>query len=120
MDPGETPIDTVVREVQEEIGLTLTPLEVGRPVAFDSGQWQLNDTTFATVNWYFVARAATPDVDLSGQQASERRELIEHRWWDISMLQVTHDVIRPAGLADLLPSLIAGDIPQEPVRLPWN
>jgi 8-oxo-dGTP pyrophosphatase MutT (NUDIX family) len=120
MDPGETPVDTVVREIKEEIGLTLTPVQVGRPVAFDSGRWQHAGTTFVTVNWYFFARAATPDVDLSGQLDSERRGLIEHRWWNVATLQTTRDIIRPAGLGELLPRLMVGDLPQEPVQLPWN
>ena len=120
MEPGESPADAVVREIKEEIGLTLTPVEVGRPIAFDSGQWEHGGTTFASVNWYFFARAATPHVDLSGQEDSERRGLIEHRWWDITTLPATRDIIRPVGLGDLLRTLIAGDLPQEPVQLPWN
>jgi hypothetical protein len=80
----------------------------------------LHPSRFVTVNWYFFARAATPDVDLSGQLDSERRGLIEHRWWNVATLQTTRDIIRPAGLGELLPRLMVGDLPQEPVQLPWN
>jgi hypothetical protein len=90
-------------------------------VAVDSGQWQASDGTMvATTNWYFFARVATLHVDLSGQGDSERRDLLDHRWWSAADLRVTHDLVFPVGLADLLQRLTAGDLPQHPVQLPWT
>jgi len=65
LESGEGPADAVVREVKEEIGLSLTPVEVGRPIAFDSGPWQHNGAAFTSTNWYFFARAATFSPTLS-------------------------------------------------------
>lgn len=120
IDPGETPAEAVVRESQEEIGLRLDPAVIGPAVAVDSGRWWMDDTVFATVNWYFFARAATLEIDLSGQEEQERAGLLDHRWWDVADLGATGDLVLPVGLAELFGRLLAGDVPREPLRLPWE
>lgn len=121
IDPGETPAQAAARELAEETGHRVAAAEIGLPVAFDSGQWQAADgTIFTTTSWYFFARAATCRIDLSGQVDSERRDLLEYRWWPAADLHATRDLVFPVGLAALLGRLLAGDLPQEPVHLPWT
>ncbi len=121
IDPGETPAQAASRELAEETGHRLPAVATETAVAVDSGQWQASDGTMvSTTNWYFFARAATLYVDLSGQGDSERRDLLDHRWWSAADLRVTRDLVFPVGLADLLQRLIAGDLPQRPVQLPWT
>lgn len=120
IDPGETPAQAAVRELGEETGHSLTLAEVGPAVAVDSGQWQAGGTVFTTTNWYFFARVATSHIDLSGQDHDERSALLDHRWWTGADLRATGDLVFPAELADLLPRLLAGNLPQEPVNLPWT
>jgi 8-oxo-dGTP pyrophosphatase MutT (NUDIX family) len=121
IDPGETPAQAASRELAEETGHRFPAATIGTAVAFDSGRWQAADgTVVATTNWYFFAHAATDHVDLSGQDDSELRDLLDHRWWPEADLRGTHDLVFPVGLADLLRRLIAGDLPQQPVQLPWT
>jgi 8-oxo-dGTP pyrophosphatase MutT (NUDIX family) len=121
IDPGETPPQAASRELAEETGRRFPAAGIGAAVAVDSGQWQAEDgTVVATTNWYFFARVATRHIDLSGQDDSERRDLLDHRWWSAADLRTTHDLVFPVGLADLLQRLIAGDLPLHPVQLPWT
>jgi 8-oxo-dGTP pyrophosphatase MutT (NUDIX family) len=121
IDPGETPAQAAARELAEETGHRFPSTGTGHAVAVDSGQWQAADgTTVTTTNWYFFVRAATRHIDMSGQDDSERRDLLDHRWWAAADLHVTRDLIFPIGLAGLLQRLLAGDLPQEPVHLPWT
>lgn len=121
IDPGETPARAASRELAEETGHQLPAAAIGTPVAADSGQWQAADgTVVATTNWYFFARVPTLHVDLSGQDDGERRDLLDHRWWSVAELRVTHELVFPVGLADLLQRLIPGDLPRHPVELPWT
>src|SRR6266567_9463579 len=70
--------------------------------------------------WYFFAHATTLRIDLSGQNEYERRELLDYRWWTAGELEATSDLVFPVGLAGLVPRLLAGDRPAEPIRLPWG
>jgi 8-oxo-dGTP pyrophosphatase MutT (NUDIX family) len=120
IDPGESPVEAAVRELREETGHTLTTAAAGPAVAFDSGESSTAEATFAEVNWYFFARVPTACLDLSGQDEYERRELLDVRWWSIADLRTTTDLVFPVGLADLTARLLGGDLPAEPLRLPWE
>jgi hypothetical protein len=63
---------------------------------------------------------ATRRIDLSGQEDSERRDLLGYHWWSAAGLRVTRDLVFPVGLAGLLHRLTAGDLPRHPVQLPWT
>jgi 8-oxo-dGTP pyrophosphatase MutT (NUDIX family) len=59
-------------------------------------------------------------VDTSGQEPSEREQLVDYRWWTVEELNATVETVYPYGLASLLAELIAGRLSPEPVRLPWH
>jgi 8-oxo-dGTP pyrophosphatase MutT (NUDIX family) len=121
IDPGETAAQAASRELAEETGHRLPAAAMGTAVAVDSGLWQGQDgAEVATMNWYFFARMATRHIDLSGQDDSERRDLLDCRWWSVDGLRVTRDLVFPVGLAGLLERLTAGDLPLQPVQLPWT
>ena len=117
IDPGETPAEAAVRELREETGHTVT---TGDAVAVDSGEWWAGGALFTTVNWYFYARVATDRIDLSGQDERERSDLLAHGWWPVAELRTTAELIFPVGLAGLVARLVAGDLPRQPLRLPWS
>jgi 8-oxo-dGTP pyrophosphatase MutT (NUDIX family) len=117
IDPGESPTETAVRELREETGHAVI---LERAVAFDSGEWSVDGTLRAETNWYFFAQVATDHVDLSGQDEHELRDLLEHRWWAVDELTATRELVYPVGLADLVTRLLRGDVPDQPVELPWS
>ncbi len=109
-DPGETPGQAAARELAEETGHLISVTGMGPAVAVNSGRWQdAHGTTIATTNWYFFACAANSDIDLSGQGDSERSGLLGHRWWTVSQLRATADLVLPAGLAGLIGRLLIDD-----------
>jgi ADP-ribose pyrophosphatase YjhB (NUDIX family) len=121
IDPGETAAQAAARELAEETRHQLPAAGTGPAVAAGSGQWQdASGTTTTTTNWYFFARSATTRTGLSGQGASERRDLLGHHRRTATELHATRDLVFPAGLAGLPRRLLAGDVPQGPARLPWT
>ena len=96
-----------MRELSEETGHLVPATAIGPAVAVDSGQWQdASGTTITTTNWYFFTRAADRLIDLSGQDARERINLLGHRWWTVAELRATRDLVFPVGLAALLRRLL--------------
>ena len=69
---------------------------------------------------YFLVRVAEARVDTDGQEAFERTVITGHRWWTTGELRATSDKIVPAGLSDLMDSLLSEGVPAAPVRLPWG
>ncbi|WP_165977572.1 NUDIX hydrolase [Nonomuraea diastatica] len=119
IEPGESPAAGAARELREETGQTLSPAAASTAVALNSGEWSANGTMFTTVNWYFLSRTASENVDLSSQADYEHKGLLEHRWWTIADLELTRELVLPPGLACLLRQLLPGQPPEEPALLPW-
>ncbi|WP_194817305.1 NUDIX hydrolase [Nocardia sp. XZ_19_385] len=121
LDPGESTVDGAVRELFEETGYRIDGAQLSPVVAVSAGQWSADDgTVYDATDSYFFVRADTFEVDISGQEEVERNALSGHRWWALPELRATSDHVFPLGLAGLLERLLAGDIPDEPLRLPWR
>jgi len=62
-----------------------------------------------------VLRVPWLEVDTSGLEEFEMRSANGHRWWTVDELTATTDLLRPAGLAQLLTRLLAEGPPAEPI-----
>ncbi|MDE2386126.1 MAG: NUDIX domain-containing protein [Actinomycetales bacterium] len=124
IDDGETVLEAAVRELREETGLIVQPESLGEIVWKTSGRWDWGDgVNHHTYTDYFYqlditlfdgANAAQKGLsksnftlDDSSWTADERRDVIEHRWWNIADLVETDDVVGPHGLASWLRSWLS-------------
>ncbi|GAA2760760.1 NUDIX hydrolase [Actinopolymorpha rutila] len=116
VEPGETHRKAAVRELREETGLTdviLGPeLWRGRP-------WNTvrDGVTYEVHQRYFVARVPAFTIDTSGFEALELSAITGHRWWTLAELAATTDLLRPAGLAELLRTLLVDGPPSRPITV---
>ena len=119
VDEGESLPRAAARELFEETGLRVPEHRFDRVVATNRGLARFDGLDRWFENHYYFLRAEDFELDSSGWQEIERASIAEHRWWTAAELTATDAIIHPPGLARLLPDLLAGRIPDEPVEVGW-
>jgi 8-oxo-dGTP pyrophosphatase MutT (NUDIX family) len=121
IDDDETYIDTAVRELHEETGITVTPAQVGaatwrRQASFRyRGVRRLQDEVVAAIRLDGAGR----DIDESGRLDYEREDYFGFRWWPVADVAASAERFYPGRLPALLPMLLAGTETDEPFEL-WS
>jgi 8-oxo-dGTP pyrophosphatase MutT (NUDIX family) len=113
LDPGESPEDGAIREIQEEVGLRL--IEVGPAVGARTSRFQFAGGDYLQSESFFVVRIpARVEVDATHWTELEQRSTLGWRWWTLDELRATDETVYPRGLA----SFIAGWLTDGPGARP--
>ena len=62
-----------------------------------------------------MARVVDTSVDTAGFTRAETDSISESRWMTQKEIAELRDIVAPQRLADLLPPILAGDYPSEPI-----
>ena len=116
LEADETYEQAATRELAEETGID-APLGrcvwVRRHVFAFQGRW------YDSRERYFVVRAPSAALADAGWSDMERAVIKAHRWWPLDELvrsdPASAGVFVPRRLAELLPPILAGDYPSEPI-----
>lgn len=119
IEPGETPLAALRRELHEEVGLVLDedPPHVWHQVVvapgFAAGYDGVVNDYFLVRTASFTPRGAMPDAGLAAEHISGTR------WWRLREIAEYRgpDLFSPRDLADPLEKLIVRGAPAAPVRL---
>jgi 8-oxo-dGTP pyrophosphatase MutT (NUDIX family) len=116
VNPGETVAEAAAREAFEETGIagvTLGPVVWYREGV---GRNHLGERLVFKES-YFVARCVGAALRRDGWEDYEHELIDELRWWTVAEIAASRERIFPERLAELLPDILAGRFPSEPLDL---
>jgi 8-oxo-dGTP pyrophosphatase MutT (NUDIX family) len=115
VEPGEDHAAAAMRELREETSLHAANL--GPCVWVRRHVWTATDgRAFRSIEHFFVLRA--PTFTPRCESPDDVEEASVHRWWTATEIAYAIDeTFAPRRLARLLPPIIAGDVPAEPVKI---
>lgn len=119
-EAGEDARTTAARELHEETGLRIDSAELTGPVAVSRGPWRFLERHYWSEDTFFMLRVPRWEVSRAGWSAGEHAEINDYRWWSVAELRATTDIFFPVDLPSLLERLVADDIPEAPIELPWR
>lgn len=106
------------RELLEETGIRLTaPDGLVGPVWLRETEFDFDGLHIVSDEAFYLVRVPVCEVVAHAWTELEQRSVLGHGWWSAEQLAATPELVYPPELAGLLPDLVAGVVPSEPVRL---
>ena len=115
VEPGERYKEAALRELREETGLT--DVELGPWVWSRRRTYTWEHRRYEARERFYLLRVPEFTVSSGGLDRWEALYMSEHRWWSVDDIQAAtgRETFAPRELGQLLPSLIAGEVPAQPI-----
>jgi 8-oxo-dGTP pyrophosphatase MutT (NUDIX family) len=116
VEAGETPEIAVMREAEEETGLT--GLQLGPEVFRRRFVFHWRDFTWDAHERWWLARIDHFDPVFAGMEEIEIDDFSDCRWMsvdDLAAVQTAGDILTPSNLLEFLPGFLSGELPSEPI-----
>jgi len=115
VDPGEDSAAAARREFYEETGID--GVEMGPCVWVQEVEFDFGGFHFESDEQIFVAWCDGGDYNPQGLEMIEAMAFLGAKWWPLDELLASDEPTLPPRLRELLPPLVAGDLPAEPIDI---
>ena len=114
---GETPRSAASRELYEETGMRAVNL--GPCVWKRRHIWRWKEKWIDSEEWFYLLRTPTFEASPAAPDEWETEYMHEQRWWSVAELVDGADTetFVPRNLSELLPPILAGGIPAQPIEI---
>jgi 8-oxo-dGTP pyrophosphatase MutT (NUDIX family) len=117
VEPGETHEEAARRELLEETGIDHDPgpcIWIRDPILW---YFRPQETWYRTAERYYLVRVEQPEVTVDGWTELEIQMISRLQWWSLEEMLTSDDLFVPRRLAELLPPILRGEIPREPIEV---
>ncbi|MCL4242538.1 MAG: NUDIX domain-containing protein [Dehalococcoidia bacterium] len=117
VEPGETHEEAARRELLEETGIEHPPgpcIWIRDPILH---YFKPHNAWYRTSEQYYVVQVAKPEVTTDRWTELEIHVISRFQWWSLEEMLSSDDLFVPRRLAELLPPILRGEIPQEPLAI---
>jgi 8-oxo-dGTP pyrophosphatase MutT (NUDIX family) len=117
LEPGETPVEALERELWEELGLT--GVKVQQHVWHQKVIGNYKAGYDGVVNDYYLVRVAEPFTPSTPESAAmlQVENVTDHRWWTLDELLATTAAFSPQEFPALFQQLLTDGPPDQPREL---
>jgi 8-oxo-dGTP diphosphatase len=116
IEPGETSLMCLRRELEEETGLR--HFEAGPLVWQRSAEFTWNRRRMRQIESYYLVRITRFEAHMDRLPSEEEREMLRDlRWWAVAEIEASAETFVPRDLAAHLRALAAEGVPRVPVTI---
>lgn len=115
LDEGETHEQAALRELYEETGLC--GVKLGQWIWNRRHIWQWGNIWNESVERFYLLRVPAFTAAPTALDEWEKQHMHEHRWWSLADIIAANasEIFVPRRIHELLPPIIAGNLPPQPV-----
>ena len=117
MEQGETSQQALLREIEEETGITPDKIKLGPLVWFGEFDLMLSGTLTHIKQQFIVAHTTQNDFHLNNLTEEEKPIIKNLKWFPLKDIITCSDVIYPILLREHITDIIVGTYPKEPLEL---